>query len=92
MIGLIIKKAEIKIKQGNYSEADSLFGTLIIKYPYSVLVDDAIFKKAEINQFQYKDNYKAMKLYEKLLKDYPGSVFVTEARKRFRQLRGDEIN
>ena len=86
------KKAEIKIRKGIFEEADSLLGTLILKYPYSVLIDDAIFKKAEISQYQFKNIDKAMKLYEKLLKNYPGSVYATEARKRFRQLRGDQIN
>jgi outer membrane protein assembly factor BamD (BamD/ComL family) len=35
---------------------------------------------------------KAMELYQQLLMDYPGSLFTTEARKRFRQLRGDYNN
>jgi hypothetical protein len=28
-------------------------------------------------------------LYEKLIVEYPGSLYVVEARKRFRSLRGD---
>jgi outer membrane protein assembly factor BamD (BamD/ComL family) len=32
---------------------------------------------------------KASELYQQLLTDYPGSLYVVEARKRFRALRGD---
>jgi tetratricopeptide (TPR) repeat protein len=86
------KEAEIKLKQGKYEEADTLFGTVVSKFTSSVMVDDAIFKMAELNQFQYKNKDKAMNLYEKLLKDFPASIYAVDARKRFRQLRGDLIN
>jgi hypothetical protein len=39
-----------------------------------------------------KDPAKAMELYQDLLTKYPGSLFVVEARKRFRALRGDVLN
>ena len=35
---------------------------------------------------------KAMELYERILKDYQGSLYVVESRKRFRSLRGDKLN
>jgi outer membrane protein assembly factor BamD (BamD/ComL family) len=40
----------------------------------------------------FADITKAKELYEKILFDYPGSLYTTEARKRFRTLRGDMIN
>jgi hypothetical protein len=33
----------------------------------------------------------AMELYQRIMTDYPGSLFVTEARKRYRLLRGDKL-
>ena len=33
---------------------------------------------------------KAMEIFEKIVVDYSDSIFTTEARKRFRKLRGDE--
>jgi outer membrane protein assembly factor BamD (BamD/ComL family) len=36
-----------------------------------------------------KDNAKAQELYNQVLTKYPGSIYVAEARKRFRKLRGD---
>ena len=41
------------------------------------------------NRLQQGD--KARILYERIITDYPGSLFVTEARKRFRNLRGDKL-
>ena len=35
---------------------------------------------------------KAMQLYEKILLEHNSSIFVAEARKRFRILRGDNLN
>ena len=37
------------------------------------------------------DKINAQKHYEKLMTDFPGSLFVIEARKRFRNLRGDTL-
>jgi outer membrane protein assembly factor BamD (BamD/ComL family) len=33
-----------------------------------------------------------MKLFQELLTKYPGSIYGADARKRFRNLRGDAIN
>jgi tetratricopeptide (TPR) repeat protein len=38
------------------------------------------------------DHDKAMELYREILQKFPGSIFGAEARKRFRNLRGDTIN
>jgi len=85
------KKAEIKLGQGKFEEADQLYAELIEQYPFEILADNALFKRAVLQEEVFKDNEKAMELYQKLLTEYPGSLFVVEARKRFRILRGDVI-
>ncbi len=89
---VLYKKAEIKLKQGKFSQADSLLSKVVEMYPEDILADNALMKRAELYENQFKDISKAMELYEKILTDYPGSLFVVEARKRFRNLRGDMIN
>ena len=42
--------------------------------------------------FQLKDIENAKELYQQFLVDFPGSMYVAEARKRFRKLRGDFLN
>jgi TolA-binding protein len=86
------KKAEIYIKKGLNDSAVVFYKKIIAEYPYDILGDDAMYKLAVMYEDVYKDKTKAMDLYEKLMKNYPGSTFVVEARKRFRKLRGDVLN
>lgn len=87
---MLLKKAQIRIKQGIYTEADSLFGELVRKYPQDVLADEALIQRARLNETWLKNTPKAMTYYEELLTNYPGSIYTIEARKRFRNLRGDK--
>jgi len=57
-----------------------------------ILADNATFQLADLYENILGDTTKAQELYEKVLLEYPGSLFVVEARKRFRRLRGDDIN
>jgi TolA-binding protein len=56
-----------------------------------VLSDDALFLLARIQEEDVKDKAQAQGLYQQLITKYPGSIYVAEARKRFRRLRGDAV-
>jgi hypothetical protein len=58
-------------------------------YRYDILADNALYMRAGLQESAFKNTELAMKLYQQLLLDYPGSLFTTEARKKYRQLRGD---
>ncbi len=88
---VLFKKAEIMIKKGHYDEADSLLQRVVDYYPFDILADDALFLRAEIHEQQFNNIEQAMDLYQELLLNYPGSLYVVEARKRFRNLRNDNI-
>ena len=64
---------------------------IIEEFSYDILADDAIFTLAGIFQQKIKDNEKAKGLYEKILTEHKGSIYSSEARKRFRKLRGDDV-
>lgn len=89
---VIFKKAQIAMSQGNYLEADSLLFKVYSYFSEDILADDALFLAAEINERQLKNKEKAATLYEKIILNHTGSVYINEARKRFRILRGDRIN
>lgn len=89
---ILFRKANIAYRTGKFTEAADFYNEVVTKYPEELLGDDALFKLASIYQFNLVDNAKAMEAYEKLLTDFPGSVYVVEARKRFRTLRGDKLN
>ncbi len=86
---VLLKKAEIKIQQHKYQDADTLLNELLTKYPTDITADDALFMLADLHENQFNDPDGAMKLYQQLLTKYPASLFTVEARKRFRILRGD---
>jgi tetratricopeptide (TPR) repeat protein len=71
------------------------FDTAIIKmrrileqYPESVVGDRSLFRLAEIYETGVRDSRKAQELYEQLLRDYPQSLYLEEARRRARNLAG----
>lgn len=61
-------------------------------YNFDILADDALFLQAKIYEENFQQKEKAMELYREILQKFPGSIFGAEARKRFRNLRGDTIN
>jgi len=89
---ILYTKAKIYKKRGEFDVALNYYLKIMDKYPDDILADDAIYEAAEIYETHQKDNNKAMELYQKILTDYPGSLLVVEARKRFRELRGDYVN
>jgi len=89
---VLLKKAEIKIEMGELEEADSLLVRLIDNYPDDILGDNALFLRAELYEKLFDDEEVAMELYRELLTKYPGSLFTVEARKKYRQLRGDNVD
>jgi len=88
---VLYRKADIMLKRGHFSSADSLLEEVVERYPYDILADNALFKRAQLQETTFGDKEKAMELYKKLLTDYPGSLFVVEARKKYRELRGDDV-
>ncbi len=84
------KKAEIAMKKQDYPTALQLYQKIVKDYSTDILADDALYQVAEIYQFIMKDTAKAMEAYEKIMMDYKSSLYVAEARKRYRQLRGDK--
>ena len=86
------KQANIMDLKHNWNAVDSLYEKIVSYDSTSVIADDALFHRAELHENKLNDKPKAMKLYEDLLVKYPGSLYVVEARKRYRTLRGDTIN
>jgi tetratricopeptide (TPR) repeat protein len=82
-------KANLKVKQGLFEEALELLQKIQNEYADDVLADDALFIQGEINAIHLKNKEKAQEIYRILLDKFPGSVYVAEARKRYRHLRGD---
>jgi len=87
----LYQKALIYIKQKNYLGAEALLKQIEEKHGEELLGDDAVFKLAELYEYYLKDIPKAMEYYLKIMQNYSSSLYVVEARKHYRALRGDTI-
>lgn len=86
------KMAMIMDQKRNWAAEDSLFGLILSKDSASVLADDAMYRRGMLYENKFNNKEKAMEIYQDFLMKYPGSLFVVDARKRFRILRGDVVN
>ncbi|MEO9965834.1 MAG: tetratricopeptide repeat protein [Reichenbachiella sp.] len=86
------KMAKINLELGAFENALLELQAISSQYPTDILGDDAMFLSAQIYEEHLYDESKSMEIYRDFLITYPGSVYVAEARKRFRKLRGDNIN
>lgn len=83
------QKAKIAIKRGDYLGAQQLLDKILSAYSYDLLGDDATYLMAQVYDYYLKDSGQAMGYYQKILTDYPDSLYTIDARKRYRELRGD---
>ncbi|MFN4122833.1 MAG: tetratricopeptide repeat protein [Flavobacteriales bacterium] len=89
---ILYRKAQIDFRKGRYTQAIEHLEKLLMHHKNDILADNAVFMMAEIYERKLNDTEKAQKLYKELMVDYPGSLYVVEARKRYRMLRGDLVN
>ncbi|MBJ6107547.1 tetratricopeptide repeat protein [Hymenobacter sp. BT523] len=84
-------KAQLQRRTGDFPGAIATLERITNNVKYDVLSDDALFLMARIQEEDLKDKGKAQELYNQVIVKYPGSIYVAEARKRFRKLRGDGV-
>lgn len=89
---IYFRKAAIYNQLGEYTKAEDQYKNILQYYATELYGDDAQFKLAELYEQKLNDIEKAKKAYENVLTNYPGSIYVVEARKRFRLLRGDNLS
>ncbi|MEO1712241.1 MAG: tetratricopeptide repeat protein, partial [Bacteroidota bacterium] len=88
---VLYAKAQIYLQKREYTTAAEAYRDILETYPEEIRADNALFGLASLYEEHLGDPEKAMELYEKLFIDYSSSTFSVEARKRFRRLRGDDI-
>ena len=82
-------KSQVLRELGRANEAIETLDQINQRYYFEILGDDALFLTGVIYEEDLKDREKAMEAYTALLKKFPGSIYVAESRKRYRELRGD---
>lgn len=89
---ILYQQASIALELGYYQQAVDKLSEITANWGRDVLGDDAYFLRARIYEEYLRDKEKAKEYYREFLTSYPGSLYVAEARKRFRALRGDFAN
>jgi len=88
--GTLYKVGKNYEKLGNFAKAIGYYQTILDHHKDVIYIDEALFYSAEIYKNQLNDLEKAKNLYEKVVLEHPDSIYFTEARKQYRQLRGDK--
>lgn len=89
---IYFQKATIFERMGQFNQAVESLQKIVGNPQYDILSDDALYRMAYIYEENLNDKEKAQQLYNELLVKHQGSVYAAEARKRFRNLRGDKLN
>jgi predicted negative regulator of RcsB-dependent stress response len=85
----LLRMGKIYEQLGNFNAALEQYKIIIDKHKDCIYVDEALYFAAEIYNFQLKDVEKAKPLYEEMIFKHEDSIYYVDARKKFRQLRGD---
>ncbi len=86
---VLMLKAEMSMKQHKWEKAIEYYLRIYNSHGRDILADDALFKTAEIYYNILNNKEKAAEYYKKILFEYSGSLFVVEARKKFREIKGN---
>jgi TolA-binding protein len=84
-------KGQVFEKKREYLKAEEMYKMILEDFPSDIRADNALYNLARLYDNQLNNPEKAKEHYEKLFIDYSNSTFAVEARKRFRELRGDSI-
>ncbi|MGM8361005.1 tetratricopeptide repeat protein [Flavobacterium sp. ARAG 55.4] len=77
-------------KMGEYNLALSQYQSIMDHHSDGIYIDEALFFSAEIYSKKVNEPEKAKPLYEQIIFNHQDSIYFVEARKKFRELRGDK--
>lgn len=86
----LLRLGKIYEKQGEYNLALSQYQDIIDHHADGIYIDEALFFSAEIENNKLHEPEKAKPLYEKIIFNHQDSIYFVDARKEYRQLRGDK--
>jgi len=85
----LFKQAKLFEKMELYEAAVQNYLSILDLEENDILKDDATFFLAQLYDTYLENPEEAKVYYEKIILEYPSSIYLVPARKRFRQLRGD---
>jgi tetratricopeptide (TPR) repeat protein len=88
---VLFLKAKLLLKQKKYEEAIATLSHIIRGDSQFFLADTIYFMIAETYYNDLKNTSKAQEYYQKIIFEYPGSIYVIDAREKYRSVRGDQL-
>ncbi|CAM1352066.1 tetratricopeptide repeat protein [Tenacibaculum crassostreae] len=88
----LFKQAALYVKKQKFDEAILNYAKIIALDKNGIYVDDVYYHMAELYNNELNNPEKAKEYYQKIIFDHPSSIYLVEARKKYRKLRGDDIN
>ena len=88
----LFKQAKLFEKINEFTKAENNYLQIITINKDDILADDAVYSIAELYLNKLNSIEKAKEYFQKIIFDYPSSIYLVDARKKYRKLRGDEIN
>ncbi|TVZ56412.1 tetratricopeptide repeat protein [Lutibacter sp. Hel_I_33_5] len=84
-------KGKLFVKSKQYDLAISSFEKTILADQTEIFKDDVYYQMAELYNYHLNNPEKAKEYYQKIIFEHPSSIYLVDARKKFRKLRGDTI-
>lgn len=88
---VLFLQAKIFIKQKKHVQALASLEKIIAADNQGFLTDDVYFMMADLFENKLKNRKKAKEYYQKIIFEHASSIYLVEARNRYRKLRGDSI-
>jgi len=88
----LFKQADLFSKAKQFQKAINNYTQIIALDKDGIFVDDSIYQIAEIYLNQLINTKKASEYYQKIIFEHPSSIYLVDARKKYRKLRGDIVN
>jgi tetratricopeptide (TPR) repeat protein len=85
----LLRIGKLQEKLGDYSSALTQYQAIIDQHSDGIYMDEALYYSAELYSKPLLDVEKAKYFYEQLIFNHEDSIYFTEARKKYRLLRGD---
>jgi tetratricopeptide (TPR) repeat protein len=88
----LFKQASLFVKTNQFQKAIENYNQIITLDKEGIFVDDSLYQIAEIYQSKLNNTEKASEYYQKIIFEHPSSIYLVDARKKYRKLRGDIVN
>ena len=88
---MLFENAALQAMTGDISGAIQLYLELPLVHPTSFFGARSLFQAARLQADQLDDKELAIRTYERILLEYPGSLLTTDTRSAIRVLRGAEV-